>query len=252
MSEAKQDTGEIGSLDIPPESLPSEIQSMETPVAVEKHTSTSSDEHEPVITAPTAQETQRFDETSPDQTVHNAVTTTRIRKSESLFQIEKPKMPKFASDVREYETFGADFKHLVECRYNKRDSITILRSSLQGIPLEMIKGIGQDYKAAWGYLDSVYGDARFVADVITQDISKFKPIKDGKDARFCDLVHLVKRSFNTLKKVGRENDMNNNHMLAITERKPREHWISLLITRHFHENGHSGVATTVAKIKKRC
>ena len=32
---------------------------------------------------------------------------------------------------------------------------------------------------------------------------------------------------------------------------PRKHWISLLITRYFHRNGHSGVATTVAKIKRK-
>ena len=128
-------------------------------------------------------------------------------------------MAKFAGDVREFGTFRADFKHLVEARYSKRDAITILRASLQGKPLDMIKGIGQDYDAAWEYLDSVYGDPRFVADIITQDISKFKPIKDSEDARFCDLVHLVKRSYNTLKEVNRENDMNNNHMLAIIEQK---------------------------------
>jgi hypothetical protein len=83
----------------------------------------------------------------------------------------------------------------------------------------MIKGIGQDYDVAWEYLEAVYGDPRFVADIITQDISKFKPMKEGEDARFCDLVHLVKRSMNTLKEVGRENDMNNNHILAIIEQK---------------------------------
>ena len=43
-------------------------------------------------------------------------------------------------------------------------------------------------------------------------------MKEGKDARFCDLVHLVKRSLNTLKEVGRENDMNNNHMLVIEQK----------------------------------
>ena len=32
---------------------------------------------------------------------------------------------------------------------------------------------------------------------------------------------------------------------------PRDHWISLLITRHFHQIGHAGVATTVAKIKTK-
>jgi hypothetical protein len=73
--------------------------------------------------------------------------------------------------------------------------------------------------AAWEYLDSVYGDPRFVADMITQDISRFKPIKESEDSRFCDLVHLVRLSFNTLKGVGRENDMDNNHMLALIEQK---------------------------------
>ena len=32
---------------------------------------------------------------------------------------------------------------------------------------------------------------------------------------------------------------------------PRDHWISLLITRHFHQIGHAGVATTVAKIRTK-
>ena len=91
--------------------------------------------------------------------------------NEYAFRMEKPKMPKFAGDVRDYSIFKADFKHLVETRYGKRDAITLLRSSLQGKPLELIKGIGQDYDAAWEYLDSIYGDPRFVADTITQDIA---------------------------------------------------------------------------------
>ena len=45
---------------------------------------------------------------------------------QSAFWMEKPKMPKFSGDVREFAIFKADFKHLVEGRYNKRDSITIL------------------------------------------------------------------------------------------------------------------------------
>ena len=32
---------------------------------------------------------------------------------------------------------------------------------------------------------------------------------------------------------------------------PRDHWISLLITRRFHQIGHAGVATTVAKIRTK-
>ena len=70
-----------------------------------------------------------------------------------------------------------------------------------------------------GISRSIYGDPRYVSDTITQDISKFKSLREGEDARFCDLVHLVKRSFNTMKEVGRPSDMDNNHMLSLTEQK---------------------------------
>ena len=142
-----------------------------------------------------------------------------IKNETCSFKLEKPKMPKFSGDVREYAIFRSDFKHAVEARYTKRDAITFLRTCLQGKPLDLIKGIGSDYDAAWEYLDSIYGDPRFVSDTITQDIVKFRPIRDGEDARFCDLVHLVKRCYNTLKDVGLPSDMDNSHMLSLIEQK---------------------------------
>ena len=135
------------------------------------------------------------------------------------FRMEKPKLPKFTGDVREYAIFKADFKHAIESRYSKRDSITLLRTCLKDKPLELIKGIGCDYDAAWEYLDSIYGDPRYVSDTITQDIAQFKALQEGEDARFCDLVHLVKRCYNTLKEVGIPSDMDNSHMLSIVEKK---------------------------------
>ena len=135
------------------------------------------------------------------------------------FQMEKPKLPKFSGDVREYVIFRADFKHTIESRYSKRDAITLLRTCLKDKPLELIQGIGSDYDAAWQYLDSIYGDVRHVSDTITQDIAQFKALQEEEDARFCDLVHLVKRSYNTLKEVGVPSDMDNSHMLSVIERK---------------------------------
>ena len=93
------------------------------------------------------------------------------------------KLSKFKGDVRNYVVFRADFKHVVESRYSERDAITILRASLEGRLLELIEGIGCDYKAAWDNLDSIYGEPRFIADTITQDISKFKALQDGEDRR---------------------------------------------------------------------
>ena len=46
--------------------------------------------------------------------------------TQSAFRMEKPKMPKFSGDIREFAIFNADFKQLVEARYSKHDSITIL------------------------------------------------------------------------------------------------------------------------------
>ena len=68
--------------------------------------------------------------------------------TQSAFRMEKSKMPKFSGDIREFTILKADFKQLVEARYSKHDSITILRASLNGKPLELIKEIGQDYDAA--------------------------------------------------------------------------------------------------------
>ena len=47
------------------------------------------------------------------------------------FQMEKPKMPKFAGDIRDYAIFCADFKHEVESKYSNRDAMTYLRTCLQ-------------------------------------------------------------------------------------------------------------------------
>ncbi|XP_071941071.1 uncharacterized protein [Antedon mediterranea] len=136
-----------------------------------------------------------------------------------LFKIERPKLPKFSGDVRDYYIFRADFRQFIESRYSNREAVTILRSSLQGKPLELIRGLGEDYRGAWSYLDNVYGDPRFIADAIAQDINKFKPLKEGEENRFCELTHLINRSYNTLKEAGRPNDMDNNQVLAMIEQK---------------------------------
>jgi len=151
-------------------------------------------------------------QTTANPPVTNSITTCN-------FKIEKPKLPIFNGDVREYAIFRADFKHAVESHYSERDAITFLRTCLRDKPLQLIKGIGTDYRVAWDYLDAIYGDPRYVSDTIIQDISKFKALQQGEDGRFCDLVHLFNRSYNTLKEVGTQNDLNNSHMLAVIEKK---------------------------------
>lgn len=161
----------------------------------------------------------------PDQSPDTSPSMAAARCS---FKVEKPKLPKFAGDVRDYEIFKSDFIHMVDSQYGKRDAMTILRSCLVGRAHDVIQGIGSDYDAAWELLDSMYGDPRIVADTIINDLTKFRPLKENEDNRFCELVNLVRRSYNILKLVGKKSDMDNSHMLATIERKmcpsDRKNW----------------------------
>ena len=69
-----------------------------------------------------------------------------------------------------------------------------------------------------------------------QDVVKFKPLRDGEHARFCDLVHLVKRCYNPLKEIGVPGDMDNSHMLSLIGKKmcadDRKFW-----SRDLEKNG---------------
>ena len=74
-------------------------------------------------------------------------------------------------------------------------------------------------KTAWKYLDQNYGDPRVVSDTVTSDLEKFKVLGIGEDDRFCDLVNLVRRSYNILKEVKRKQDIDNIHVISLIERK---------------------------------
>ena len=74
-------------------------------------------------------------------------------------------------------------------------------------------------KTAWKYLDQNYGNPRVVSDTVTSDLEKFKIIQPGEDHRFCELVNLVRRSYNILKEVKRKQDIDNTHVISLIERK---------------------------------
>ena len=146
---------------------------------------------------------------------------------------EKPKLPTFYGDVRRYFIFKADFQHAVEAHCSQRDAITILRSCLGPEPAKLVDGISTDLKAAWNYLDQNYGDPRIVSDTVTADLERFKAIQPGEDHRFCDLVNLVRKSYNILKEVKRPQDIDNTHVISLIERKMTKDDLKVW-ARHIH------------------
>ena len=132
-------------------------------------------------TPPAAQAPQPVNAVTDSPVNHANEQPERSMNQTCSFKMQKPKIPKFSGDVRQYAIFRADFKYAIESRDSKRDAMTFLRTCLKGKPLELIKGIGSDYDAAWEYLDSVYGDPRYVSDTIAQDIGKFRSLCEGED-----------------------------------------------------------------------
>lgn len=84
---------------------------------------------------------------------------------------------------------------------------------------------------------------------------RLKPLRDGEDDRFCDLVNLVRPSFNTLSEVGRQNDMGNNHMLAIIEKKmssdDHKAWSRFLETTKCHATLEALMCWMTSEMKSR-
>ena len=146
---------------------------------------------------------------------------------------EKPKLPQFHGDVRKYFIFKADFQNAVESHCSERDAITILRSCLGTEPSKLVEGISTDLKIMWQYLDQNYGDPRIISDTVTADLEKFKTIQPGEDHRFCELVNLVRRSYNILKEIKRPQDINNSHVISLIERKMTKDDIKVW-ARHLH------------------
>ena len=107
----------------------------------------------------------------------------------------------------------------MESHCSKTDAITVLRSCLGPEAAKLVEGLCTDLEAAWKYLDRNYGDARIVTDTVMADLEGFKAILPGDDRQFCNLVNLVRCSYNILKEVKRPQDMDNTHVISLIERK---------------------------------
>ena len=53
---------------------------------------------------------------------------------------------------------------------------------------------------------------------VTADMEQLKPIQPGEDHLFCDLVNLVRGSFNILKEFKRPQDTDNTQVISLIER----------------------------------
>ena len=101
------------------------------------------------------------------------------------FGLERIKMLTFNGDIREYPRFKTDFmKQFLPELASAEEAAYALRSCLGKMPYEIVKNIDNNIDEIWNRLDEKYGKASVLADLIINQIKKFRTIKDEDDKRF--------------------------------------------------------------------
>ena len=134
-------------------------------------------------------------------------------------RIERAKMPSFNGTIREYPQFKQDFQKQVMSTLDKSSACCILRSCLEREPAETVKGVDDDIKEMWKRLDEKYGDPAKLTDAIINTIQDIRPIKEGENKRFIELVDAVEDGYKDLKKLGLEREITTTSSVSIIQRK---------------------------------
>ena len=120
-------------------------------------------------------------------------------------RLEPMKMPRFEGEVRDYPRFKDDFERQVMPEMqNLYSAAYALRSCLSKDVLAIVKSVGDDITLMWERLDDEYGDVVAVADTIINEISRFRPLKDGENQRFIEFVAVIEAGYRDLKRLNME------------------------------------------------
>ena len=152
------------------------------------------------------------------------------------------KMPQFNGEIRDYQRFKSDFRNQVlpEIR-SKEAACYALMTCLDKRSQRIVKNIDDNISEMWERLDTEYGQASKLADVIMHEIKKLKIVREGEDKRFLHLVDTVEAGYRDLKRAGIER-----------ERFQTQPWLASLkkdCQKILRENGHEKLISAVVILK---
>ena len=88
-----------------------------------------------------------------------------------------------------------------------------------GIPFDIVKNVDDDLKEMWRRLDDRYGRPSKLADVVMYDTKRIRPVRDGDDKRFIELVDIIERGYRDLSRVGIQQEISNTSTVSLIEEK---------------------------------
>ena len=138
--------------------------------------------------------------------------------SASFLQLEKVRMPHFDGELRKYPQFKRDFQKQVMTQIRKGDAAYVLRTCLKGEPARLVNCVDDDIDEMWHRLDDKYGDPAKVADVIIDEIKRFRMLREGEDKRFIEFVTLIEDGYRNLKGLGLETEITTTSSVSVIEK----------------------------------
>ncbi|XP_068741776.1 uncharacterized protein [Montipora capricornis] len=138
--------------------------------------------------------------------------------SASFLRLEKVRMPHFDGKLREYPQFKKDFQKQVMTQTRKSDAAYVLRTCLDGEPAKLVKSVDDDIDEIGQRLNEKYGDPAKVADVIIDEIKRFRMLREREDKRFIEFVTLIENGYRDLKRLGLETEITTTSSVSVIEK----------------------------------
>ena len=141
-------------------------------------------------------------------------------------------LPKFKGDIREYPRFKDDFTNQVVPSVTVAQQPYVLKSCMEGYPLEIVKNVDHSISEMWKRLDEVYAVPSKVIDVIMKDIKRLTPVKKKENKKFVQLVDIVEKAYRDLNRLNLQNQISNASTVSMIEEKLPpdilEKWVELI------------------------
>ena len=134
-------------------------------------------------------------------------------------KLERMKMPTFNGNIRDYPRFKNDFNKQVMPAIAKESAAYILKSCLSGEPLEVVKNVDDDLDEMWSRLEDRFGRISKITDAIMFDIKKMKPVNDGDEKRFSEMVNAIEGSYRDLERIDMQGEISNSTVVSMIEEK---------------------------------
>ena len=127
-------------------------------------------------------------------------------------------MPHFDGKLRHYPQFKRDSKKQIMPQIRARNAAYVLRPCLGKEPEGLVKSGDDDVQEMLRRLDEKYGDPAKIADVIIDNIRRFRTLKEGEDKRFIEFVTLAEDGYRDLTRLGLEAEITTTSSVSIIEK----------------------------------